>query len=132
MSTNPITAEVIEVPKPDRPELWANVYVNSRGAWDCCVFEERLQAESAMRCPRVGDCIVRVPASTAAAEPDAVEELRRLGYRVTIEAAVIRPGYTCVVVDDTSAQPKMIAVRCEMPDYKAAARACLAKIRGGK
>ena len=76
-----VTAEVVESPKPVRPELWLVVYESGPRddrSWFTDVYPNEAMATEALQ-GRLGKWptafIATVPASTAAPEPDWVAEL---------------------------------------------------------
>ncbi len=91
--SQPITAEVVEAPKPVRPELWIPLVREDNGWWTygCDLTKEEALDE-------VSDkdhvLLVRVPASTAAPEPDWVAEACDC-FDATVRADKPSRGYRC-------------------------------------
>ncbi len=119
---NEVIAEVVEVPKPERPELWVCLYADADGwAFEGPWATEELARHEAEQWAYAHP--VRIPASTAASEPDWIMELLRLGYDplISFDSRCVN----CILWRGSTGE-----LRGTGPDPQSAAKACVQRLRG--
>jgi len=140
--SQPVTAEVVDAPKPERPELWVEVYRECYAAkpdewwWETRLSETQQEAdEFHARLP--GGITIHVPASTAAPEPDWVAELVSTGRWLVISkgstlkfscAATLPSGKGLLPSEEEETEDER--VYGEGPTPNLAAKACVENLRG--
>ncbi len=118
---NEVTAEVVEVPKPERPEMWVNIYFDNGKTWSIGV--PRASKEDALKAAaRDYHSLIRIPASTTAPEPDWVAELLKSGRPIF---AVHFDGLIQCQLHGSD------STKAYGPTPALAAKACVLKLRAG-
>jgi predicted RNase H-like HicB family nuclease len=123
--TDIVQATVVETPRPERPEVWAMMYVRTDGTIGCCEAGSRELVQAYFDAhAEAGDFIAHIPGTRAeaAGAGDAVAELVEMGHEVRIGKA--NGGYWCMVP-----RPREDDVVRRGETQESAARAALEAIR---
>ena len=129
---NIVTAEIVEVPKPERPELWAALYQPVERSWMISGLAKSLdKLKVACYTATLPWIPIRIPGTATHPQPaapvtDAVAELMAMEDVARVEFDKINGGCYCDVYSRSGRKMAMESGS----NYQAAVSACLAKIRG--
>ena len=125
--TEIVTATVVEVPKPERPDCYIPLYqYKDTGDIDCFGPQETPEKAFAMLADsgKLNGVVVKVPGSASPQAENAIAELCWMGHEPRFGKANALGKFWCRIEFDD--KPSMFKYG---PDPQSAARACLEAIR---